>query len=225
MKYAGDTISSVEIKPVSDVHRWILAGVMLSVIGFGWRYPVVGFMVPVVMAAGIAGSFWRGRYVCGNFCPRGSFYDTMFRLVGGSRPIPEFMRKPGFRWGFMIVLMTALGLQISLKPNDPLHWGFVFWTACTVTTVIGIAAGAVFKARTWCSFCPVGTMGAAFGVGKYQLQIDHSCRSCGLCDKACPMELSVSQHAAAGALPHGDCIKCSSCVNACKIGALSWPEK
>ncbi len=120
--------------------------------------------------------------------------------------------------------MTALGLQISQNASDPLHWGFVFWTACTVTTVIGIAAGMRYQARTWCSFCPVGTMGAAFGVGKYQLQIDHSCRGCGLCEKACPMELPIAQQASAGVLPHGDCIKWSSCVDTCKAGALSWPE-
>jgi len=44
VKYIENTLS-VDLKPVSDLHRWILAGVMLLVIGFGWRYPVVGYLV------------------------------------------------------------------------------------------------------------------------------------------------------------------------------------
>jgi len=36
--------------------------------------------------------------------------------------------------------------------------GFAFATVCLVTTVIAIFFGYLFSARTWCMFCPMGTM-------------------------------------------------------------------
>ncbi|SNB44990.1 4Fe-4S binding protein [Geobacter sp. DSM 9736] len=212
-------------QPVRHNHRWLLAGVMVLVIATGWRYPVFGFVVPVAMLTGILGSLLRGRYVCGNICPRGSFYDTAFRFVGGSRPIPPLLRSPLFRWLFMALLMTALALQIAQKPHDPLHWGFVFWTACAVTTALGIILGTIYRARTWCSFCPVGTIASALGGKKYQLQIADHCRRCAACEKSCPMGFSISAHSGAGALSEKDCLKCSSCTAACPVGALSWPQE
>jgi ferredoxin-type protein NapH len=224
MSDAATTTHLHSLTPASDLHRWLLALVMLLTLAFGWKWPVLGYTVPVAMAAGVGGAFSRGRYVCGNICPRGSFYDTFFRLIGGSRPIPSFLTGMGFRWGvggFMITLMT---LQIARNPGDPMHWGWVFWLVCALTTSVGVLLGVIYRPRTWCSFCPIGTMGNAIGGGKDQLRIAASCRSCGVCEKSCPMDLTIATHKAEGVLPHRDCVKCSSCVSACKVGALSFPE-
>ena len=210
--------------PVSDVHRWMLALVMLVTIALGWKWPILGFTVPVAMAAGIGGSFLRGRYVCGNICPRGSFYDTFFRFIGGSRPVPSFFASMRFRWGVTTILMFMMALQIAQNPGDPLHWGRVFWLVCLITTAIGVSLGLYYRPRTWCSFCPVGTMANAIGGDKDLLLIGANCKSCGVCEKSCPMDLSIASHKVAGVLPHRDCLKCSACVNSCKVGALSFAE-
>jgi len=212
------------LAPAADVHRWILASVMLVTIAFGWKWPMLGFTVPVAMVVGIGGSFLRGRYVCGNICPRGSFYDTLFRLIGGSRPVPSFLTSMRFRWGVLAILMSLMALQIAQNPGDPLHWGRVFWLVCLVTTAVGVALGLYYRPRTWCSFCPVGTMANAIGGDKDQLVIGASCKSCGVCEKSCPMDFSIVGHKAEGVLPNRDCLKCSSCVASCKVGALSFAK-
>ena len=221
MKHA-ETIALPTLMPVRNMHRWLLSSVMITTIFLGWKYPLLGYTVPVAMAAGIGGAFLRGRYVCGNICPRGSFYDTMFRYVGGNRPVPAFFRSMRFRWGALSVLMSLMALQIAQNPGDPLHWGRVFWLVCTVTTVIGIGFGLVYRPRTWCAFCPVGTMANAIGGGKDPLQIAHSCVGCGVCERHCPMDFKISSHKVNGALQERDCLKCSSCSDACPRGALSW---
>jgi polyferredoxin len=213
------------LSPVRDLHRWLLAAIMLGTILFGWKYPVLGFTVPAAMVIGMGGGLLRGRYVCGNICPRGSFYDTLFRYFGGTRPVPALFSSMKFRWGVMTVLMSLMGLQIAQNPGDPLHWGRVFWLVCAVTTGVGVLLGTIYRARTWCTFCPVGTMANALGGSKDQLQISHDCRECGRCEKQCPMDLSIVSHKAAGTLPHRDCLKCSSCKDACPTGALSWPSE
>lgn len=215
-------IESYPLAPVSDLHRWFLALAMLATVLFGWKWPVLGFLVPVAMVTGIAGSLLRGRYVCGNICPRGSFFDTFFRLVGGSRSVPAILKDLRFRWAVVIVLMTLVTLQIAQNPKDPMHWGWVFWLVCVVTTAGGVLLGRIYSARSWCAFCPVGTMANAIGGNKDQLQIASDCKSCGVCEKSCPMELTIASHKSEGVLPHRDCLKCSSCVESCNCGALSF---
>lgn len=211
------------VTATKPVYRWFLGLFMLSVIAIGWKYPLLGFAVPVAMLTGILGGFFRGRYVCGNFCPRGSFYDTIFSYFGGSRPVPGFFLSPLFRWVVMAVLMGFMTWRIAQNPGEWRHWGTVFWSMCLITTAVGIPLGMRYRSRSWCSFCPVGTMAAAIGGAKYRLEIAHDCRQCGICEKQCPMGLSIAEHRDSGALPHRDCIKCSSCVDACPRGALDWP--
>jgi polyferredoxin len=198
---------------------------MITVIAAGWKYPLLGFAVPVAMLTGILGGFFRGRYVCGNFCPRGSFYDTIFSYVGGNKPVPELLRSSGFRWIIMAVLMGFMSWRIAQNPGEWRHWGTVFWSMCLITTAVGVPLGMRYRSRSWCSFCPVGTMAAAVGGSKYQLEITQDCRQCGACEKQCPMGLTIAEHRDSGVLPHADCIKCSSCINSCPRKALTWPAR
>lgn len=208
--------------PLKRMYRWLLAAFMLLVLAFGWRYPVLGFAVPIAMITGMAGGFFRGRYVCGNICPRGSFYDTVFSFVGGNRPTPVFLKSQAFRWGTMALLMGFMVWRITLNATDWHHWGVVFWSMCLITTAVGIPLGITYRSRSWCEFCPAGTFAGAVGKSRYQLEISADCRQCGLCEKSCPMGLSIAEHRDSGMLPHSDCIKCSACVTTCRSGSIGW---
>lgn len=215
--------SPERILPSSRSYRWFLAAFMMLVIALGWRYPLLGFAVPAAMLTGMAGGAFRGRYVCGSICPRGSFYDTVFGVVAGRRPVPEWFRSFPFRWSVMALLMGFMAVRLAQHPADWRHWGTVFWSMCLITTAVGIPLGMYYRARSWCSFCPVGTTAAAVGGHRYQLQISAECRGCSQCEAHCPMGLSIAVHRSEGQLPHHDCIKCSSCATACPRSALSWP--
>ena len=205
------------------LYRWLLGLFMLTVIAVGWRYPVLGFAVPIAMTAGMGVGFFRGRHVCGNFCPRGSFYDTIFSYLGGKRPFPELFSAPVFRWSVMVLLMGFMAWRLAQNPGDWRHWGTVFWSMCVMTTAVGIPLGMIYRSRSWCSFCPVGTVAAAVGGHKKKLDISHDCRQCGICEQSCPMGFTIARHRDEGVLPHRDCLKCSSCVDTCPKNALSWP--
>jgi hypothetical protein len=41
---------------------------------------------------GIIGGIFRGRYVCGNLCPRGGFFDRLISPVSPKLPIPAGFR-------------------------------------------------------------------------------------------------------------------------------------
>ncbi|PLX85910.1 MAG: FeS-binding protein [Desulfuromonas sp.] len=206
------------------LHKWLLALVMVTVIALGWKYPLLGFAVPAAMATGIVGGLFRGRFVCGNICPRGSFFDTYFNLVGSSKPVPPFLQSMGFRWSALAAMMGFMTWRILQDPGSLSHWGSVFWSICAITTGLGVVLGLAYRPRTWCSFCPVGTMQNALGGHKDPLRIDAGCKSCRICEKNCPMGLSIAEHKEAGQIPHRDCLKCSSCETTCPAGALSWDK-
>ena len=217
----------LESKVVKRRHvvQWCLMPIVLITIGLGWKYPLLGFSVPVVMLAGIVGGFIKGRYVCGNLCPRGSFLDRVISLVSRKKPIPDFFRNMSLRWLVFAAMMGFMVFRISKNPTDINHWGRVFWLMCVITTSIGVILGIFVHPRTWCSFCPMGTIQNVFGGGKYQLQIDPKlCRECKLCEKVCPINLSIVKDKDNGRLSDRDCLKCSECIAVCSYGSLSWPK-
>jgi len=206
--------------------QWGLVSVILTTLALGWRFPWLGFSVPIVMLVGIVGSLFNGRYVCGNLCPRGSFYDRIMASISRKRPIPTWLRSRTLRWTLFAVMMSFMLARILQNPLDPMHWGRVFWVMCVVTTAIGIPLALLIHPRTWCSICPIGTAQSAIGGQRHQLRIDADlCRSCALCERACPMNLPIVKHKDTGIVREPDCVRCSECVAVCPVQALAFPPR
>ncbi|MFC2095707.1 4Fe-4S binding protein [Candidatus Bipolaricaulota bacterium] len=208
-----------------SILQWGLLWIVLITIGLGWWFPWLGFSVPLVMLTGIVGSLFNGRYVCGNLCPRGAFYDRVMAPFSRKRPIPQWLRSKTLRWTLFAVLMGFMVFRILQNPLDLMHWGRVFWMMCVVTTAIGIPLAIFLRPRTWCSFCPIGTVQSAIGGHKRQLRINGDlCRSCTLCERACPMDLSIVESKDAGIVSEVDCLRCSECAAVCPVAALSFSK-
>lgn len=204
--------------------QWLIAPIVIVVIGLGWKYPVLGFTVPVVMGLGMVFGPVNGRYACGNLCPRGGFFDRMIAPLSRKSRIPDSFRSMKFRWIVFAALMGFMTFQISRNPTSWEHWGHVFWIMCAVTTLVGVVLGIFINPRAWCSFCPMGTMQSAMGGGKNQLEIlSDSCRECRICEKACPMGIQIVDFKNNGKVGSRDCLKCPECIGVCPKKALSWP--
>jgi len=204
--------------------QWMLTPIVLFTLVFGWKYVWLGFVVPIVMIMGIAGGMVRGRYVCGNLCPRGSFFDRIISKIAGKKEIPATLRAIPLRLGVLALLMGFMVWRLAADPSNLEHWGFVFWSMCAITTAVGVALALVYHPRTWCAVCPVGTLSNVIGGDKYQLDIDADCRECGRCEQSCTFNLPIVVHKSHGIVQERDCIKCSVCATACPKGALNWPD-
>lgn len=199
--------------------------VLAAVLAAGIIYPVVGFVMLICMGAAVLIAPWRGRLWC-DVCPRGAFYDLVIKRLGIDRPIPKFVRTPAFRVFMMAVMMAVLGLQLSRAWGDWPGMGGAFVTLLVVTTVIGLAFAAAFNPRSWCSFCPMGSMAHFFGRGRYPMSVSaEACTDCGKCSRHCPMELDPSAYKQEGSMAHGDCLKCLACVAECPRSALSFDDE
>ena len=203
--------------------QWLLAPIVLLTIGLGWKWYWIGFLVPIVMIIGLLSPMLqRGRYVCGNACPRGAFYDRILRHVSLGKDIPSFFQNPSFRWIIFAALFGFFFWQASQPPFTTQHIGHLFWFMCTATTALGILLGVFFSHRCWCAFCPIGTWISAVGKDQHHLMIDKTrCIACKRCEKVCPFHLPITQDLDRGSLSSQECLKCLECVAVCHKKALA----
>ncbi|MCP4717183.1 MAG: 4Fe-4S dicluster domain-containing protein [Deltaproteobacteria bacterium] len=202
--------------------QWWLSLIVFVVIGLGWWWPYLGFAVPLTMAAGMIGGLSGGRWVCGNLCPRGSFWDRHFSLiVKHEKPSPAWLKNLFFRWVVFVALIAFMFYRAGADITSPAHWGRVFWLMCTVTTCIGIIGGFAYHRRFWCIFCPIGTFAATVSGHKHQLRIaDKTCISCHACDRACPIGINPEQYRSTGRIADRDCLRCEECIDACPTQSI-----
>lgn len=136
------------------------------------------------------------------------------------RPLP----KKGFRIFMVLFIFTMFGVQMSLAWGDWNATGRVFWTIILITTIVGVILSFIYAPRTWCSFCPMGTLSswATPRSGKLpekyrRIVEDDKCTTkCKLCSAVCPMQLRPyeNQSDSEGFL-HPDCLKCNRCPLGC----------
>lgn len=209
---------------------WIL----LAYLVIGFFYPIIGFAALVCMIAPVAVSLRRGRWWCGNACPRGNFYDRILSRYSPHRPIPAFVRTFGFRFFMVMFIFGMFGIQMYFAWGSWSDMGKVFWNIILVTTVVGILLSFIYAPRTWCSFCPMGTLSSWVAPRKGSLpaayrsiHVSDRCRmKCKSCARVCPMQLSPydSRGQEHGFL-HPDCIKCGKCTIACPIKVMIMSDE
>ena len=184
--------------------------------------PEIGVIAIICMIGPVAMSLMKGRYWCGHFCPRGSLYDKLVSRFSPHKQIPEIVRSKGFRIFMLCFIFGMFGVQLYVNGLTLAGIGRTFWNIILLTTVVGIVLGFVYAPRTWCSFCPMGTLSAwvaprATKKSFPRVYVSDACQmKCKRCAKVCPMQLAPyeSRGQEQGFL-NPDCLKCGRCVLAC----------
>lgn len=195
--------------------------ILLVYLVVAFFYPVVGLIALVCMIGPVTMSVFKGRYWCGHICPRGSYYDKLVGKVSRNKTIPDFLRGKFFRGFMLLLIFTMFGVQMYFAWGDRGAMGRVFWNIIFITTVVGTVFSIIYSPRTWCSFCPMGTLSAVVAPRRHKntfknIHISDGCIQCKLCAKNCPMQLKPYEaKGAKTGLLDGDCIKCEKCVQKC----------
>lgn len=203
------------------VQFW-LGIVFLALLVGGWLYPPLGYFMVFCMVMAMGYGFIKGRYWCDWMCPRGSFLDNFLSYFSRGEEVPRFFRHPAFRIGWLVVLMTMLAFRLPPVWGDWYNMGKPFVMILTMTTAVGLVLGIVYHQRIWCMFCPMGTMANVLGRGKLPLLVNDKCTVCGLCATVCRMQINPGSYRETGVVAHGDCLKCSRCVERCPKSALRF---
>lgn len=209
-----------------EVKGLILYPILLAYLVIGYFYPVVGLLALICMIAPVAFAVRRGRWWCGNACPRGNFYDRVLSKYSPHRPIPAFVRTFGFRLFMVLFIFTMFSIQMYFAWGDVQAMGRVFWTIILITTIVGVTLSFIYAPRTWCSFCPMGTLSSWVSPRRGNLPdnyrrifVSSTCQmKCKSCARVCPMQITPydSRGREEGYL-HPDCLKCGKCAIACPL--------
>jgi ferredoxin-type protein NapH len=196
-------------------------GIIVLIVSIGglW-YPKLGYFLLIVFITLFVIAPFKGRWFCGNLCPRGSFNDFWLSKISLKKRIPSWLRNLWIRIPIFILLMGFMIFRIIKTQGIVDKIGMVFVSMCLVTTIIAIIFGITISPRAWCSFCPMGTAQKLIGKNKYKLECDlKECIKCGICSKVCPMHLPVKE-----IVHHPDCIKCGRCIVACPKKCLQFKK-
>lgn len=220
-------------------YGWLLT---VAVALGGQFIPQLGLIVPLIMVSLIAMSLLRGRYWCGNFCPHGSFFDEILLKISRFSLIPDFLKtRSAAALVFLFFIFNISRNFVSILDAGgavPFHHrlGFLFANTYLMVLVVGGLLGVLINPRTWCQFCPMGTMQMGFHrlgralnltAGREEkVTVDHPerCLSCGQCARVCPMELEpyrdFQEYEEHNQLEAEKCIRCKTCVENCPAGVL-----
>ncbi|MFN2340928.1 MAG: 4Fe-4S binding protein [Halanaerobium sp.] len=217
-------------------YAWIFT---LTVAVGGLWFPKLGLLVLPVIAGLSLTSFFKGRYWCGNICPHGSLFDSVLLQFSKNREIPQFFKSKFLRIAFFLFFSFQIGRKlinvINIYGQAPFldKLGFIFVASYLMVTVLGGITSYFYSPRTWCQFCPMGSIqhlsykaGKSLGVNKQTdekvtIESTELCHECGMCARVCPMQLEpYLEWNQDGQLDNERCIRCNTCVENCPAGIL-----
>jgi len=173
------------------------------------------------------------RAFCGYLCPLGAVQEW-FGKIGAliwprKRPeIPAIIDKPArfLKYAILIffTIWTWQAATLVIRPYDP----WVAWmhlTSAEVLAEFGIGLGilvvsligSIVYERFFCKYlCPMGGfLGAISRFSLFKVRRNEStCIDCKACDKACPVNVTVST---VDVVQDAECINCNECVNVCPV--------
>lgn len=190
----------------------------------GWFDMRFAVAAAACMIGPVIVSMVKGRFWCGNLCPRGSFYDRVVAKFSNQKKAPGFFKSYYFRAAVFVFMMTMFTMGIRQNWGNPYGIGMVFYRMIVVTTLIGISLSLFFNQRSWCHFCPMGTLAsllARLRKSENVLQVSDECVSCRMCEKKCSLGI-VPYEYKDNILSHPDCIQCGKCVTICPKEAIGY---
>jgi len=223
----------------SSIRKYGWLFTVLVAIGGQWE-PKLGLLVILIMAGLAATGFFTGRYWCGNFCPHGSLFDVITMPLSQNRKIPKFLKSKVMISGFFLFFMANFSRKVfnvaklwgSFTFLDKL--GLVFVNTYLMVLVVGSILAIFVNPRTWCQFCPMGSiqkmtysLGKTLGVTqktdkKVTIASKDQCHLCSKCARVCPFQLTpYLEFSDKNQFDNANCIKCATCVENCPAGILS----
>ncbi len=211
--------------PGREQTQWLMLLFLPLVVVGGYFYPLLGLLVVGFIIFFLFLNAKRGRQYCGWFCPMGSFQERVLTHFSLHLDILPVFKATWFRWLLFAAMMGLLGSRLFMAWGDAEAVGSVFRMMWILSTGLAIGIGIFFKPRTWCAVCPMATMQGVTSPNTHLLTVAPSCKECGLCKKACPIQTYPGAYKEAGQVPSIECMRCSNCVVNCPKKSLSFQDR
>lgn len=137
----------------------VASSVFIAVIlAGGFFVPYAGLAAPLLIAVAVIANFRSSRWFCARACPRGIVLGGLGPGLSRFRKMPGALYSDGARKGACAFMVAcAVGQTLRLLPRfDAI--GRFFWLICAISFVLSILMAILYKPRSWCAVCPVGTL-------------------------------------------------------------------
>ncbi|MDF2596907.1 MAG: 4Fe-4S ferredoxin iron-sulfur binding protein [Clostridia bacterium] len=169
----------------------------------------------IILGILIATGFILGRAFCGKVCPIGFLQDLIYKI-----PFPvkikklkgdKYLRYIKYIVLLLFIVLMALGLNSREITQPPV-------IAVVIILTVAVFAFIIMR-RPFCKYlCHFGAVlgaGNKTAIRKYKIDTE-KCIKCGVCVKACKMDI----------VPYDppnqmECIHCDRCENSCPCKAIS----
>lgn len=174
-----------------------------------------------------------GPVICSWVCPFGTFQEWLAKIgrkLFGKRfnhfipaSVDNVLRYLRYVVLFLVLYLTFTTTKLIFQDVDPYFALFQFWSDEVALSAFIILGATILLSliidRPWCKYaCPYGAVLGIFNLFRvFKIRrLPSSCSDCKLCDRNCPMNITVSSGQAV--LNH-QCISCLSCTseNSCPI--------
>ncbi len=211
-------------------------GARMSAIATSLPLLVIGFLALIGAVV--------GRAPCGWICPFGWFQELIHKIPVPKFKGPDILKYLKYLVLVVFVfILPAFWLDEfgfggptfckylcpagTIEGGWPLAWlqpdlrqqlGWLFtWKSALALLLIGLA---MFFRRPFCRWgCPLGAFYGPFNkISLYKLELDKdTCINCGLCSKACPVSLNVTE-----SIGNAECLHCLDCKRVCPVNCISF---
>ena len=73
--------------------------IIIAYIILAWFFPVAGLLALICMIGPVLTSIYKGRWWCGNVCPRGNMYDRLYKVRQVHPGLPHQDNEDGLKYG------------------------------------------------------------------------------------------------------------------------------
>ncbi len=146
---------------IAKIYRKYGFLILIAYLIAAFFFPVLGVVAVICMLSPVIFALTgKGRYWCGHFCPRGNFFQNVTCHLSKKRPVPAFLKSAAFRTFMVLFIVGNFSFGIYSNWGNAYGIGMVFYRIIVITTLIGVILSGFYLPRTWCTFCPMGSISA-----------------------------------------------------------------